>query len=134
LDAFKVPGSVFDTAIADHGVHAQNHVIRPYVLATRAWRHDDEINSTSDPAIVRFNFIFNTLWTILCVHVFTTLMLQSHASLQLTFCLLAARYILSVTTMHTRLRCTHVTDRDAYTNIIMQTCIAYLLLLRTIHT
>jgi hypothetical protein len=56
LDAFKVPGSVFDTAIADHGVHAQNHVIRPYVLATRAWRHDDEINSTSNPAIVCFSF------------------------------------------------------------------------------
>jgi hypothetical protein len=52
FDALGVPDSVFDKATADHGVHAQDHIIRPYVLATRAWRHDNEITSTSNPAIV----------------------------------------------------------------------------------
>jgi hypothetical protein len=52
FDALKEPGSVFDAAVADHGVHAQNHIIKPYVLATRAWRHDSDLPSTTNPAIV----------------------------------------------------------------------------------
>jgi hypothetical protein len=63
FDAFKAPGSVFEHAIADHGVHAQSHVVRPYVSATRAWRHDNEITSTSNPAIVSFNCMDYTLRT-----------------------------------------------------------------------
>jgi hypothetical protein len=43
---------VFDTAIADGGVHAENHIIKPYVLATRAWRHDSDLPSATNPSIV----------------------------------------------------------------------------------
>jgi hypothetical protein len=52
LTATATNHSVFDAATANGGANAEYHIIKPYVLATRAWRHENEITSVSNPDIV----------------------------------------------------------------------------------